>query len=115
LYNLTNAPVRLDGQDLAVSAQPLQCTDPLPAAVADRYYLVPACLARAAHARSDIVWSGSIPDCGQCAPVATKRSWFSRLAHRQTAVPALRVIEHYTPEEGRQGVGAEFFRRRYLQ
>ena len=25
------------------------------------------------------------------------------------------VIEHYTPEDGRQGIGIEFFRQRYLQ
>jgi len=115
LYNLTGVPVTLDGQELTVAAQPLGCTDPLPTPVADHYFLVPACLAPAAHARRDVVWSGGIPHCSQCAPPARKRGWFAKLAKRSTAPTALRVVEHYTDEEGRQGVGAEFFRQRYLQ
>jgi hypothetical protein len=114
LYNLTNMPVTLDGQELTIAAQPSGCTDPLPTPVADHYFLVPACLAQAAHARRDIVWSASIPNCSQCMPVARKRNWFSNQAKRPTTPTALRVIEHYTDQEGRQGVGAEFFRQRYL-
>ena len=114
MYNLTNWPVTLDGQELTVPPQPLECTDPLPAPVADSYFLVPACLAPVAHARRDIVWSGSIPHCSQCAPIARKR-WWSKLVNRPTTPTALRVIEHYTDEEGRQDVGVEFFRQRYLQ
>lgn len=115
MYNLTNGPVTLDGRELATAAQPLACTDPLPKPVADQYFLVPACLAPAAHARRDIVWSAGIPHCSQCAPAARKRSWFSSLGRRRTTPTALRVIEHYTDEEGRQGVGVEFFRQHYLQ
>jgi hypothetical protein len=75
-YNLTNMPVTLDGQNLTTTPQPLGCSDPLPAALAGRYFLVPACLAAAAHTRGDIVWSASIPHCSHCAPVPSKRSWF---------------------------------------
>jgi hypothetical protein len=32
---------------------------------------------------------------------------------RETAT--LLVVEHYTPDHGRQGVGMEFFRQSYLQ
>jgi len=115
LYNLTNMPVTLDGQNLTMAPQPLECSDPLPAAVVERYFLVPACLAPAAYARADIVWSASIPNCSQCAPVPSKRSWFSKLGNRQAKPPVLHVIEHYTPEDGRQGIGVEFFRQQYLQ
>ena len=115
LYNLSNMPVTFDGQNLPTAPQPMRCSDPLPAPVADRYFLVPACLAPAAHARSDIVWSASISHCSRCAPAPTKRSWFAKLARNQTINPTLHVIEHCTPEDGRQGIGIEFFRRRYLQ
>jgi len=117
LHNLTNTPVTVGGETLAPDSQPLGCTDPLPAPIAESYLLVPACLAAAAEARSDVVWSASIPNCRDCAPVPSKRSWFAKLAHRQTQTtdPTLLVLEHYTPDHGRQGVGMEFFRRRYLQ
>lgn len=115
LHNLTNVSVAFDGQDLTAGAQPLGCADPLPAAVAGNYLLVPACLGPAALARSDILWSSSIPNCVHCAPSPAKRSWLSKLARQHEKTPVLSVVEHYTPEGGRQGVGAEFFRRTYLQ
>ncbi|MDE3076686.1 MAG: hypothetical protein KGJ86_14805 [Chloroflexota bacterium] len=86
----------------------------MPAPIADRYFLVPACLAAAALARSDVIWSGTIPHCGRCAPAPNKRSWFAKLAHHKATTPTLHLVEHYTPEEGRQSVGMEFFRQRYL-
>lgn len=115
LHNLTNMPVAFDGQDLTPGAQPLGCTDALPAPVADNYFLVPACLAPVAFSRSDIVWSASIPNCSHCAPLPGKRSWLSKLAHPHPKTPTLSTVEHYTAEAGRQGVGVEFFRKRYLQ
>jgi len=115
LQNLTDTAVTVNGQTLPAALQPLGCTDPVPVSRAESYFLVPACLGAAAHARNDIVWSASIPNCSRCAPAPGKRSWFARLAHRRAADPALLVIEHYTPEHGRQGVGMEYFRRRYLQ
>jgi hypothetical protein len=115
LYNLTNGPVTLGGLELPRSAQPLLCVNPLPKAAADQYFLVPACLASAAHARADIVWSGSMPHCSQCAPVAKKGHWYSNLANKQKTATHLHVIEHYTHDEGRQAVGVEFFRQQYLQ
>jgi hypothetical protein len=115
LRNLTDAPVTVDGQTLSPASQPVGCTDPLPAPVVDSYLLVPACLASTAAVRTDVIWSASIPYCGHCAPVPSKRGWFAKLAHNKTTNPTLRVVEHYTLEGGWQGVGMEFFRRRYLQ
>ena len=115
LRNLSDAPITLDGQTLPAASQPLGCTDSLPAPVIDSYFFVPACLGATAGVRGDIIWSASIPHCGHCAPVPSKHGWFAKLAHRTTTNLTPSVVEHYTPEEGRQGVGMEFFRRRYLQ
>jgi len=115
LHNLTNVAASFDGQDLTSASQPLACTDPLPQARANEYLLVPACVGPAAHTRADIVWSASIPYCRHCAPAPAKRSWFSKLANRPSGPPDLHVVEHYTLQDGRQGIGAAFFRQRYLQ
>ena len=115
LYNLTTTPVIFDSQHLNVSVQPLRCSDPLPATIPDAFFLVPACMADGAHARSDIVWTASIPHCGDCAPGPSERGWLAKLRHRRAPDPVLHTIEHYTSEDGRQGVGMEFFRQRYLQ
>jgi hypothetical protein len=114
LSNRTDMPVLFDGQDIARSLQPLGCTDALPAAVADSYLLVPACLGPTAHDRSDVVWSASIPACVSCTPPPGKRRWFWKPNGGRPTRATVRVIEHYTAEDGRQGVGAEFFRKRYL-
>ena len=114
LHNLTNVAITFDGQTLPAAVPPLQCADPLPAPLADRYLLVPACLADSALTRSDVVWSAAVPHCSSCAPAPTSRSWLAKLAHHQAAIPTVQVVEHYTPEDGRQAVGAEYFRQRYL-
>jgi hypothetical protein len=103
------------GQTLAIAAQPLNCTGKLPAPLAGSYFLVASCLAPAAHERGDIVWSATIPHCTDCAPAPSKRSWLSRLGHKKSPNAVMNVVEHYTPEDGCQGVGVEYFRQHYLQ
>ena len=98
-----------------VSAQPLGCADALPACIADTYLLVPGCMAAAAQGRGDVVWSGNIPHCGQCAPVAAKRGWFAKFAPKKATDVTLVVVEHYTPDHGQQAIGMEFFRKGYLE
>ncbi len=115
LHNLTNTPVTFGGVKLAIAAQPLDCTDQLPTPLADSYFLVAACLAPTAHERGDIVWSSTIPHCAHCAPAPSRRNWLSRLGHKTSPDAVLNVVEHYTPENGCQGVGVDFFRQRYLQ
>ena len=115
LHNLTGVPVTFGIQTLSPAAEPILCTNPLPAPISHSFFLVPACMAAAGHTRGDVLWSASIPNCADCAPAPGKRKWFARLAQRQAQNPILRVIEHYTPEDGRQGVGVELFRQRYLQ
>lgn len=116
LRNLTGLSVIVSGQALPPASQPLRCTDALPAPMAGSYFLVPACMADAAQARSDIIWSQAIPGCGACTVARPgKRGWRTKFGHRQAPTPTLLIVEHYTPEEGRQGVGMDYFRQRYLQ
>ena len=116
LRNLTGMSVAVGGQTLPPASQPLGCTDALPPPMAGSYFLVPACMADAAHARADIIWSNAIPRCGACTVAhASKRGWRTQLGRRQATTSTLLVVEHYTPEEGRQGVGMDYFRQRYLR
>ena len=116
LRNLTGMSVAFSGQTLPPAPQPLGCADALPAPIAGSYFLVPACMAGAAHARMDIIWSNAIPRCGACTVARpSKRGWRTQFGRGQATTPTLLVVEHYTPEEGRQGVGLDYFRQRYLQ
>ena len=114
LRNLTDTPVTVDGKTLTAAAQPLGCNDALPVPAADCYFLVPACLAGVALTRRDFVWSAAVPHCSRCAPAPSQRGWFTMLSGRPANIPTLRTLELYSPEEGRQSVGTEFFCRRYL-
>jgi hypothetical protein len=50
----------------------------------------------------------------RCAPPHIERGWVANLRNLKASVPTLRMVVHHTPDEGRQSVGMEFFRQRYL-
>ncbi len=116
LVNLTGKSMLLGGsvEDISHDSSGLQCDQQLPAPTAHTYYFVPRCMAAAAGTRMDVVFSPAIPDCSHCAAPPAKRHWYQGRRSAAAKNTLVQTVEHQTAEDGRLGVGALFFRQRYL-